>query len=201
MHHHRWLYALALTACFTDDPPLVAASDDDGEDASSSSSGPPDPPTVTSAPSSASSTTQPPEDDDGSSSGGSSSSSGSESDDSSSGGDSSSSSTGPAPYDGAYHDCWEGPVQQKEGEYICAPHPCVVSLPDHSACAPECGAGCELGPEDVGAVCLDTIADGTVPAVCVITCGGDGAPCPDAMECKVTEFEAAGEPLWMCMWP
>lgn len=194
------LCALLTAACFSDPPPppLTAAE---------ASTGDTDPSTSTGGPGSASSAGFIPDDASGSTDDGQSSDAGDDvvatadaESSGSTGSSSSSGSTGPAPYDGPYADCWEGQVQQ--GEHLCPASPCVTSLPDHSACAPLCERGCEPGPEGAAAVCLPTVAAGTLPEVCVLPCSGDGSPCPDAMECMPTTFEdAGGSTVWLCMWP
>jgi hypothetical protein len=194
---------LLLAACFSDPPPLPLAAE--------GTTGPDDPPAtsseaaVTSLGSASSPSSGGAEESSGSTA---ASSSGSDddvvatADDESgdSGSTGGASSTGAPPYDGPYGDCWEGKVQQ--GEHLCPASPCVTSQPEHSACAPLCEGGCEAGPEGAAAVCLPTIATGTLPEVCVLPCSGDGATCPDAMECAPTTFEdAGGSVVWLCMWP
>lgn len=199
------LAAMLAAGCFSE-PPMLTAEDDD-----ESSGGLTNPPASTSAgpssgtgqPGTASSTTDAPtstsaiadEDSSGSSdTGGESSESSSD--------ESESSSTG-APYDGPYGDCWDGPVQSERGEYLCPPSPCVVSAPDHSACAPMCEGGCEPGPDGAATTCLPELAGDGVPEVCVMSCAGAGGYCPEGLECAESTLvaEGGGEPLWFCMWP
>ena len=207
MRPTRWLLALlGLGACFEDMP--MPAEGTTGEPTTQGTITPTTAPPLTTSASASStsgpsgpSTTQGDDDDLGETVGSADSTTGEDDESSSSSDGGSSSSTGEPLYEGPYGDCWEGVVQQ--GRYLCPPSPCVVSPPDHSACAPEaCAGGCEPGPDGVGATCLDTITTDTVPAVCVIACAGEGSPCPDGMDCAETTFQAtAGDVVWLCMWP
>lgn len=195
---HRCVALLLFTGCFGE-PPTLAAPPDDDEDAVDGSSSSGGPSTLSSTASSAGTggSDESESGDNGSSFAPTSGDEGSSSDGNSEG---SSSSSGPPPYEGPYGDCWEGEVQTEEGEYLCPPSPCVVALPEHSACAPECGDGCDPGPDGLAAVCLPTIAVGTLPEVCVMPCAGPGAPCGE-LDCMDSTFEdAAGDPLYFCMW-
>jgi hypothetical protein len=199
MLHRRLLpLVLVVSACFDDPPGLTIA------DGSSSGDGP----TTfmpTTAPPSSSSTSAPEDTGESGETGEADASnwapsSGTDSEESSSGSSSGSeSSSGDPPYEGPYGDCREGPVDG--GEYLCPPSPCVLSPPMHSICSPPCDAGCEPGPGGAATACLDTVAEGAVPPVCVIVCAGEGSPCPDDLECAPTTFTQGGEPVWMCMWP
>ena len=111
---------------------------------------------------------------------------------------SSSTGTGGEPAPDPYGDCYHGPIA--DGIKLCL-QSCMISIPDHSACAPDCGDGCDLGPEGTPAACLSDVADGVVAPVCFLPCNGEGAPCPAEMECASLSYTQDGNAMWACMWP
>lgn len=113
--------------------------------------------------------------------------------------DASSSSTGPGwPHE--YHDCYEGEVPSVPK--LCD-QSCVIHEPTHSACAPDCAAGstCD-GVGAFGGTCLNQIAQGTPPAVCILRCDGPGSPCPEGMVCETIDGFATtiGQVIYACLW-
>lgn len=114
------------------------------------------------------------------------------------GSSSSSSSTTGVPSNGPYEDCYPGDVG---GPKLCPEMSCVVSLPAHSACAPNCDTGCDPGIDGAGTVCLSDVADGVAAPVCFMMCAGVGASCPDGTACSEMTYTQGGEPIWGCLWP